>query len=135
MALKIRLRPHERIIIGGALVTNGGTASELIIGNRAPILRERDIMSEEEANTPCRRIYFVVQLMYIDERKLADYHSSYWSLVRELVEAVPRTLFIINQVSENILQGNYYRALKEARKLIDFEEEVVNSVRASDGSV
>ncbi len=135
MALKIRLRPRERIIIGGAVVTNGGTHCELIVGNRVPLLREKDIMSEEDANTPCRRIYFVIQLMYIDEQNLVDHHSAYWSLVRDVVDAAPRTLLMINQVSGHILNGQYYKALKEARRLIDYEEEVVNHVRKSIGSV
>lgn len=135
MALKIRLKPHERIIIGGAVVTNGSNGSELIIKNKTPLLREKDILNEEDADTPCRRIYFVIQLMYIDEQNLARHHDTYWKLVRDVVDAAPRTLLVINQVSEYILNGQYYRALKEARKLIDYEQEVVNHARKSIGSV
>lgn len=135
MALKIRLKPRERVIIGGAIVTNGGAGCELIIGNKAPLLREKDIMNKEDANTPSRRIYYVIQLMYIDEHNLVTHHAAYWKLVRDIVDAAPRTLLMINQVSEHILNGHYYKALKEARKLIEYEEEVVKRVRKSVGSV
>lgn len=125
MALKIRLKPRERLIIGGAVVTNGRAGSELIIENSTPLLREKDIMSEKDASTPCRRIYFVIQLMYIDEKNLEAHHAAYWKLVRDVVDAAPGTLPVINHISEHILNGQYYQALKEACKLIDYEQEVV----------
>jgi flagellar protein FlbT len=45
------------------------------------LLREKNILKEEEANTPGRRIYFVIQLMYIDEENLTTHHKTYWELV------------------------------------------------------
>ncbi|NWF97425.1 MAG: flagellar biosynthesis repressor FlbT [Nitrospirae bacterium] len=129
MALKISLKPQERIIIGGAVVKNGSARSILVIENDVPILREKDIMSEKDASTPCRRIYFVVQLMYIDEKNLREYHNLYWKLIRDLLKAAPSLLGIVDQISEYILANKYYRALKLARKLINYEEEVVNNVR------
>ena len=66
MALRISLKPHEKMILGGAVIANDNNAAcHLIIKNRVPILREKDILSEEEANSPSRRLYFVIQLMYI----------------------------------------------------------------------
>jgi flagellar biosynthesis repressor protein FlbT len=78
MALKISLRPHERLIIGNAVIENGGTRSEFMVENNVPILREKDIMSARDADSPCRRIYLVIQLMYVDEKNLAAHHNSYW---------------------------------------------------------
>jgi len=134
MALKISLKPRERVIISGAVVTNGNNSSDLVIENKIPILREKDIMSEEDANTPCRRIYFVIQLMYVNEKNLADHHNTYWKLVRDVVDAAPSTILFIDQISQHILSGQHYRALKIARRLIDHEREVVknahNSIRS-----
>ena len=49
MALKITLKPHERMVIGGAVLTNANSAScDLVIENKTPILRQKDILSEEE---------------------------------------------------------------------------------------
>lgn len=127
MALKIRLKPQERVIIGGAVITNGNNNSDLVIGNNIPILREKDIMSEEDANTPCRRIYFVIQLMYIDDKNLVGHHNTYWKLVRDVMDAAPSTILFIDQISEHILNGQYYKALKVARKLTDYEQEVVKN--------
>jgi flagellar protein FlbT len=135
MALKIRLKPKERVIIGGAVVTNGNNNSDLVVENNIPILREKDIMDKEDANTPCRRIYFVIQLMYVDEKNIADLYNTYWKLVRDLVDASPSTIFFIDQISQHILSGQYYKALKVAYKLIEYEQEVVKNVRSSIRSV
>lgn len=128
MALKITLKPHERIIIGGAVVSNGGRRSDFIVENNVPILRQKDIMSEIDANTLASRIYFVIQLMYIDEQNLITHHNAYWKLIRDLIEAAPRVLGLIDQISEHIVSNRYYQALKIARKLIDYEQEVLNRV-------
>jgi flagellar protein FlbT len=129
MALKITLKPHERLIIGGAVVTNGESRSSLLIENNVPILREQDILSEKKADTPCSRIYFVIQLMYVDEKNLAEHHTLYWKLVTDVVHAAPSTASLIEQINELILNGRYYQALKKANKLIEYEREVLKRVR------
>jgi len=129
VALKISLKPGEKIIISSAAVTNGNTRSDLFIENRVTILREKDIMKEAEADTPCRKIYFVIQLMYIDERNVVEYHKTYWELVRDVVAAAPSTLDLIDPISRHILNGKYYNALKLTRQLMDYEEEVVKNAR------
>ena len=129
MALKLTLKPNERMIIGGAVVANGGkTACNLIVENKTPILRQKDIMNEENANSPCRRIYFAVQLMYIDRENESIHQNAYWKLVRQLLDAVPGLTGTIDQINEHILNGEYYLALKLASELIDYEQEVISSV-------
>jgi flagellar protein FlbT len=129
MALKLTLKPHERLILGGAVLTNGNNTSEILVENNVPILREKDIMRQEDANSPCRRIYFIIQLMYIDEKNLSAHHNTYWQLVRELLEAAPSTLGLIDQISWYILGNKYYQALKLTKKLIAYEQEAINHVR------
>ncbi|OPY00641.1 MAG: flagellar biosynthesis repressor FlbT [Syntrophorhabdus sp. PtaB.Bin184] len=128
MALKIKLKPHERLIIGGAVVANGDAKCDLIIENEVPVLRDKDILREKEATTPCKRIYFVIQLMYVDGRDLVEKHNIYWSLVKDLVEAAPSTADTLAEISGLIIEGRYYPALKLARKLIEYEEGVTEHV-------
>jgi flagellar biosynthesis repressor protein FlbT len=129
VALKISLKPGEKIIIGGAVVANGNAKSDLFIENRVTILRAKDIMKEAEADTPCRKIYFVIQLMYLDEGNVVEHHKTYWELVRDIVGAAPSTLGLIDPISGHILSGEYYKALKLTRKLMGYEEEVVKNAR------
>jgi flagellar protein FlbT len=127
MAFKISLRPHERIIIGGAVIINGKSRAQLVIENEVPLLREKDILSEREASSPARHIYFAIQLMYVDEENLMTHHQLYWNLVEELVQAAPSVVNLVDQISEHILFGRYYQALKGARQLIEYEDEVMNA--------
>lgn len=129
MALKISLKPGERLILGGAVLTNGKTKADLIVENKVAILREKDILKEENADSPCRKIYFVVQLMYVGQGDIVDYHNLYWQLVRDVIKAAPSTLEIVDKMSDKILHTNYYQALKLAKRLIDYEQEVIRNVR------
>ncbi len=128
MGLKITLKPKERMIIGGAVITNGDSKCDLIIENKVTLLREKNILNEEEANTPARRIYFVIQLMYIDEEHLTTHHKKYWDLASAFIQAAPSALDMIKQISEHIVSNRYYMALKLAGKLIEYEQEVIQSV-------
>ncbi len=124
MALIIDLKPSERVIIGSALITNDDTRTRLHIEGDAPILREKDIMREEDANTPCKRIYLTVQLMYLSNDP-STLHDIYFQQVREIQNAAPSTTLFFMPIGEHILNGNYYKALKEARNLMDHERELV----------
>ena len=66
MPLKIDLKPGEKFVLNGAVVSVGRDGRSLLLQNEAVLLREKDIMQEEDATTPARRIYFTIMLMYID---------------------------------------------------------------------
>ena len=129
MALKITLKPNERMIIGGAVVSNGSTKSRFTIEHKVPVLREKNIMSEEETDSPCRRIYFVIQLMYIDKNNLMIHHNTYWKQVRDVLGAAPSMLKLIDTISDHILHTRYYQALKLTRKLIEYEKELLKNAQ------
>jgi flagellar biosynthesis repressor protein FlbT len=125
MPLKITLKPRERLILGGAVVRNGDVATHLLVENEVPILRERDILSEPDADTPCRRIYFVIQLMYVDDPNLAEHHKLYWMLLRDVLAAAPSTARFTDEISRLVMEKRYYQALKIAHQLIDYEQELL----------
>lgn len=117
------------MIVGNAVMVNAnGKKCDLLIENNVPILRQKDVMNEAEATSPCRRIYFVIQLMYIDEENIAGHQKRYWQLVHELIKAAPSMTPLIDQINEEIVANRFYQALKLAQMLIDFEQEVVNRV-------
>jgi flagellar protein FlbT len=128
MPLKIVLKPGERMVIDGAVIRNGETKTEFTIENRVPLLRQKDILAEKDAHTVCRRIYYIIQLMYIDKTDPVTHHAAYWKLVHPLVAAVPSTVKLVDQISAQILAGHHYQALKLAKKLVAYEEEVINRV-------
>ena len=124
MALKVELKPGERILIGESVVTNGEQRTRLLIEGAAPILRQKDIMTPEQADSPAKRIYLAVQLMYTS-REPQRQHELYFSLVRDIVQAAPSTWGLIEAINNHILTGEMYKALKDTKKLIAYEEELL----------
>jgi len=133
--LKIILKPHEKFIIGGAVITNGDAKSTFVVENDVPILRGKDIMSLVAADTPCKKIYFAIQLMYVDNKNLPEHHKTYWELVKDVAEAAPSTKPLLQEISNEILHDHYYQALKLTKRLIDYELEVINRVRNTTGNL
>ena len=129
MALKVELKPHERIIIGACVVTNTDQRARLLIdGDRIPILREKDILTPEIADTPAKLVYLAVQLMYLSPDPMA-HHPTYFSLVRDILTAMPSAWPFIEGINNHILNGDLYHALKESKKLIGHEEQVLENAR------
>ena len=124
MALVIDLKPGEKILIGTAVITNDSQRTRLHISGEAPILREKDVMREIEADTPCKKIYFLVQCMYM-ARNPKDYHKKYFELVKQIQQAAPSTALLFLSINERIIEDAYYKAMKEARELIKLEEELL----------
>ena len=130
MALKVELKPHERIIIGSCVITNTDQRARLLIeGEKIPILREKDILTPETADTPAKLIYLSVQLMYISPEPQVN-HGTYFNLLRDVVTAAPSMWPIIEGININILNGDLYQALKEARKLVNYEKKLLDHARA-----
>jgi len=128
MALKVELKPGERIIMGECVVTNADQRTRLLIQGSVPILRERDIMTPDRADTPAKRIYLAVQLMYTS-RDPRSYHDLYFSLTRDIVQAAPSTWPYVESINNCILTGMMYQALKETKKLIVYEQELLDSAK------
>ena len=127
MALKVELKPGERILVGECVITNAGQRAHFVIeGKKVPILREKDILSAEQADTPAKRIYLAVLLMYTS-RDAREQHATYFSLVQDLVKAAPSTLFHIEIINNHILTGNMYKALKQVKQLIEYERELLSN--------
>jgi flagellar biosynthesis repressor protein FlbT len=136
MALKLSLKANERIIAGGAVLRNAtGKTVDLTVENEVPLLREKEILSEAKADTPCKRVYFVIQLMYIDGQNSAKYQKLYWDLARDVLNAAPSTTGMFKLISEAIYSGKYYQALKETRKLIQYETKAMDRARTAGRSV
>ena len=128
MGLKIELKPGERVMLGDCVITNHDQRTRLLVEGSAPILREKDIMTESRADTPAKRIYLAVQLMYTTRDPTA-HHQIYFQLVRDVLHAAPSTWPFIETINNHILTGETYKALKEAKKLIAYEAELVNHAK------
>ena len=120
MPLRVELKPFERIIIGETVIVNSGIRTSFLIDGEAPILREKDTVTAETANTPVKRLYFCVQMMYL-KNDIPRYRTSYLGFIKDLLEAVPGSRDVTDAVHGHISSGSLYKALKEIRKLMKLE--------------
>jgi flagellar protein FlbT len=134
MALKVELKPHEKIIVGSCVITNTDQRAKFLIeGERLPILREKDILTPDSADTPAKLIYLAVQLMYISHDP-QEHHAIYFDVMRDFLSAVPSGAGMIEEINNHILSGDYYRALKESKKLIAYEKRLIDLARGNAGA-
>ncbi len=124
MPLRVELKPFERIVIGETVLINSGTRTSFLLDGEAPILREKDTVTAETADTPVKRLYLCVQTMYL-KNDVPRYRTSYLGLVKELRDSRPGAGDAINVINQHVSSGALYKALKEIRKLMKREEELV----------
>lgn len=132
MALKVELKPGERIIIGECVITNADQRTRLLIEGETPILREKDILTSAQADSPAKRIYLAIQLMYTSKDP-KQHHDVYFKLMHDIIVAAPSTWPLIEEINNHILTGGMYKALKTARKLIAYETELLENAKRGAG--
>jgi len=125
MPLKLSLKPGEKFVLNGAVVENGDRRATLILQNKASVLREKDIMQEHEADTPAKRIYFPVMMMYLSSSSQDGLYDQFVMRMTEFMGALsnPDALAECVSVSREVMSGEFYKALLRCRKLIAYETE------------
>lgn len=129
MPLKIQLKPKERIIINGAVIEgNPDGRTEIIVLNNASVMRQKHIMQEDEANTPSKRLYFTLQMLYIDPENKEQYEPLFNGFHGDLdrtvsLPVIKESLALIKTAVDN---AQYYDAMKICRDLIAAEEKLLN---------
>ena len=119
--LRVELKPFERIVIGETVLINSGTRTSFLIDGEAPILRERDTITAETANTPVKRLYLCVQTMYL-KSDIPRYRTAYQGFLRDLRDSSPGDRLTIDAINGHVSTGALYKALKEIRKLMKRED-------------
>lgn len=129
MPLLIDLKPGEKVIINGAVLENAGANTKLRICNESAILRQKEILVEEDANTPASRVYFCLQCAYIFPERRSHYIEFYATLLNDYLEACPSAHSIGEEIHREVAEGRYYKALKGARKLLKHETNLLNNLQ------
>jgi len=124
MALKLTLKPGEKFVINGAVVANGDRRSNLVLHNKASILREADIMQADTVDSPAKRIYFAIMSMYLDEDGRPNYYDEFVLRTTEFMAAISSADAVATcvEISQHVMERRYYKALKNCKKLLKFEQ-------------
>lgn len=131
--LVLKLGPHERVLINGAVIENGEKRSRLaIMTPNANILRLRDAIHPEQANTPVRRVCYVAQLVLSGDADPTDTRMQLLRGIEQLSQVLTdhdsRTQLAL--ASRSVLEDQPYQALKALRSLLPREERLLAAARA-----
>ena len=129
MALRLNLKPHERVIVGGAVLRNGPSRAQIVVENQTPILRERDILSPSAVRTPGERLYLALELGYVDGAGMASHFEAFHRLAVEIVEAAPSCAPYLARIEAELDEGRTFQALRVARELLEHERKLLDHVR------
>ena len=130
MPLKLSLKPGEKFVLNGAVVQNGDRRCSLVLQNKASVLREKDIMQQEDDNTPARHVYFPVMMMYLDEAGADKYYDEFLRRMSEFMSVISNPVILAEcvAISKSLMAREYYKALMSCRRLIEYEDERLGHV-------
>ncbi len=125
MPLKVTLKPRERFVLNGGVLVNGNRRTDLIIENQVSLLRERDILNADEANTPVRRIYFAIMMMYLEEALDSPFYQEFVDRITEFMCVVSKkeVLGKCHHILDDVHELRFYSALMTCKTLLPFEKE------------
>lgn len=129
MPLKLSLAKGEKLVINGAVVKNDGPDVNLVFENQAHILRQKDILAVEDAQSPAKRVYLSLQCAYMFDDRRDSHLDDFKNLLGELIEAAPSLSETADEITKLVSDDNIYGALKQCRSLIDREAEILSHVQ------
>jgi flagellar protein FlbT len=131
MPLHLKLRRGEKLLVNGAVLEIGQRHGELVIHNHINCLRGSDLLQQEDATTPTRRVYFQVQMMIVDPEGREHYARRFEELMDQLENALlnGEILERLTKVRVEVAEGRYYRGLALLRAVLKYEDMLFAAAR------
>jgi flagellar protein FlbT len=124
--LKISLKPNEKIYINGAVIRVDRKVS-LELLNDVQFLLENHVLQAEDASTPLRQLYFIVQVMLMNpdgaSQALTMFRKSLPLLIASFADEQARTA--LKNIDRLVSEGHVYEALKAIRALYPLEKGIL----------
>jgi flagellar biosynthesis repressor protein FlbT len=130
--LVLKLGPHERVLINGAVIENGDKRSRLsVMTPNAHILRLKDAIHPGEANTPVRRVCYMAQLVLSGDAAAEEMRLPVLRGIEQLSQILvdPDSRAQLALASKSVVGADYYPALKALRCLLPREERLLAAGR------
>lgn len=129
MALRLTLKPNERILINGCVVRNSDRRQLLVIENHADIVREADLLGETEARTPVKEVYFFIQAALLDTSKRKKLVPIIQTKLAQLVpvfhDEVGEHIF---EAANHVSQADFYKGMRALRPLMEYEDRLFEMI-------
>ena len=126
--LVLKLGPHERVLVNGVVIENGDKRSRLsVLTPNAHILRLRDAIPPDAANTPVRRVCYMAQLVLSGDAATEEMRMPLLRAIEQLSQILtdPDSRAQLTIASKATLDGQFYPVLRALRSLLPREERLL----------
>lgn len=126
--LVLKLSPHERVLINGAVIENGDRRTRFqVVTPNAHVLRLRDAIHPEQVNTPVRRVCYIAQMVLSGDAEPAEAGRQLLRGIEQLSQVFrdPDSRNLLNQASRAVMTGDFYPAMRQLRQLLPREERLL----------
>ena len=123
--LVLKLQPGEQILVNGVVMQNGDRRTQLRIKTKnANILRLRDALHPNDANTPVKRVYYAAQLVVAGEAKPDDVREAIKKDIDLLIGIFrdKESLEALCAARKNVEDDQFYFAMRDLKKVLPVEE-------------
>ncbi|PWK71660.1 flagellar biosynthesis repressor FlbT [Aminobacter sp. AP02] len=124
--LKISLKANEKIYINGAVVRIDRKAS-LELLNDAQFLLESHVLQPDQASTPLRQLYFILQVMLVDPQGAVEARDMFRRSLPLLLATFDNAeiLSSLKHIDRLVAEDHVYEALKTLRSLYPLEQRIM----------
>ncbi len=131
MGLRLRLRPNERIIVNGCVLTNGDRRNTITVSSFGQVLRGKYVLQPEDARTPIRRLYFTIQMLLISgcDDKMLRHASKLGAFVFTHMDDDDERATLLAAMDMVHLR-DFYKALVKLHPLLDLKPVTENEPNA-----
>lgn len=122
--LVLKLAPNERILVNGAVIENGERRSKISIKTpNVNVLRLRDAIHPDSANTPVSRACYIAQLMLSGDLDVGEGCRKLLVAIEQLSQVFEDrdSRQLLTQATEQMLGGSPYQAMRALRALLPRE--------------
>lgn len=130
--MHISLRAGEKIYINGAVLCADRKVS-LELLNDATFLLEAHVLKVEDATTPLRQLYFIVQIVLMNPTDSSSAREMFEKSVRALIEISHDAALLagLRHVKAQVEGGRAFEALKAIRALFAVETQILEGGKAA----
>jgi flagellar protein FlbT len=125
--IELPLEPGGLAFVNGTPIRLSAEGKILIPKDAETLTRDQLIPDVAEADTASKKIYFALQLLLLDPANAATYERDLTTLIDDRAEATTAqtVIYSLAIISELVRAGDYIRALKICRHLIEFDAAVL----------
>lgn len=127
--LVLKLAPKERVLVNGAVLENGTRRSRFsIVTPSANVLRLKDAIHPDAANTPLGRVCYQLQLILAGSSDPDVVKGQIAGQISELSSILsdPFCQEHLRAAGASLTQGKFYNAMKALKPLLPLESDLLN---------